>query len=325
MKNKIIAIVVFICCLLANVGLAAREIIMDNDAGIDDVIALFYLLKREDILVKAITIAADGNADCKPALKNIHGILQLTQKTPIPVACGSAKPLRGNHRFPRMVLEESNTLAGAARFLPQSNVKQSLHAVNLLLKTLREAPHPITVLATGPLTNLAELILKHPEIKSKIREIYLMGGAVHVAGNINEVDPSLQNALAEWNIYIDPFAADVIFRSGIPITLVPLDVTNKIPINMAFYRQVTSSEKFIYELFHLNEKTIRDHRWYFWDPLAAVIAADKSIAKIQSEKLSVVVQSGATIVDKKNGTTIQVCTDIDKTKFKRALLDVLNK
>ena len=311
---------------------AARELIIDTDVGVDDVIAMIYLLNHHEIKVKAITIACDGNAHCQPALKNVLGLLKLMHKEGIPTACGRTKPLSGDYHFPPSVLEESDTLAGAATLLPLSRKMTILvrsSAVNLLKKILKSANQPIDILAIGPLTNIAEVLTEYPQLKSKIRMIYIMGGAVHVPGNIIEVDPTLKNAYAEWNIYLDPLAASIVFRSGVPVTLVPLDATNQVPIDEHFYQQLkanqtTPAEKFTYELFKHNEKMLRACQSYFWDPLAAVIASDESIAKIQNEKLSVVLtpesQAGRTKVDNQNGSNVRVCVGVDKAKFKKMLL-----
>ena len=156
-----------------------------------------------------------------------------------------------------------------------------------------------------------------------------MGGAVHVPGNIVEVDSTLKNAYAEWNIYLDPLAASIVFRSGVPVTLVPLDATNQVPIDENFYTQLKTNQntpagKFTYELFKHNEKMLRACQWYFWDPLAAVVASDESVAKIKIEHLSVVLtgaQSGRTQIDNQHGSHVRVCMGVDKTKFKKMLLE----
>lgn len=329
-KVFIYSLIVF--AMLGN-SYAARPFIIDTDVGVDDVIAMLYLLHHPNIDVQAITIASDGNAHCKPALRNTLGLLKLMHYKNIPVACGRATPLVGHHHFPPAVLEESDTLAGTANLLPSIQASDSGNAVALMLETLERSKQPIDILAIAPLTNLAEVLTKKPGIKNKIRRIYIMGGAVHTKGNVAEVDPSTKNVVAEWNLYLDPSAADIVFRSGVPITLVPLDATNQVPINTNFYMEVknykTPSGKYLLALFKHNESAIENSQWYFWDPLAAVIASDTSIANIKNEKLRIILvpdkKSGETVVDDRNGNVVQVCYGVQKKKFKKMLLRIINQ
>ena len=98
----------------------------------------------------------------------------------------------------------------------------------------------MTIVALGPLTNLAEALLATPSLADKIARIVIMGGALRVAGNIRELNPRIENSFAEWNIFCDPYAADVVFQSGAPITLVPLDATNQAPLSDAFVQRLAS-------------------------------------------------------------------------------------
>ena len=163
---------------VTSVAYTAKPFIIDTDAGIDDVIAILYLLQRPDIQIKAITIAADGSAHCKPALHNIHGLLQLAKHPNIPIACGMNKPMFGEHHFPVSILNESDTLAGTAKLLPHLRPDTQKDAVDLIIKTILEASEPITILAIGPLTNIAQALQKAPQIKKHIKSIYIMGGGL---------------------------------------------------------------------------------------------------------------------------------------------------
>ncbi|MEO8401168.1 MAG: nucleoside hydrolase [Gammaproteobacteria bacterium] len=331
---KKIILICSIFFLLVSAASAARQFIIDNDAGIDDAIAILYLLNQPNIEVKAITIACDGNAHCAPAKSNIEGLLKLVNKTNIPIATGHSKPVQGHHHFTASVLKESDTLSDAASLLPQHKNANTQTAVDLLITTLKNAQQPMDILAIGPLTNIAEAIAKDPAIKNKIRMIYIMGGAVDVEGNLRSVNRLLKNNLAEWNIYLDPTAADEVFKSGIPLTLVPLDATNQVPVDDRFYQQLkeqakTAGGKFSFELLKHNRAMIDDYTWYFWDPLAAVIASDESVAKFKMQKLRVVLapeeKSGALAHDDENGNLVRVCVWVKKEKFKDELLGGLNR
>lgn len=312
---------------------APREFIIDTDMGMDDAIAILYLLKRPDIKVKAITIEGNGNTRCKPAFANVHGLLKLTHHTEIPVACGRSTSLFGNHQFPQKVIDLCNRLADAPLDKPHVALPKQT-AKDLLITTLRASPKPIDILALGPLTTIAEVLDEQSPLKNKIRMIYYMGGSIHAPGNIQDVDRSIDNKVAEWNIYFDPLAAKKVFHSGVPITLVPLDLTNQAPMDYPFYQRIKNNHRskeatFVYELLDRNKEWILNGTQYFWDPMAAVIAGDESIiTTTKSQPLTVTLQpesqSGATIIDEKNGAPIRVVTKIDVEKFKDLLVDGLN-
>ena len=306
-----------------------RLFIIDTDVGIDDVIAIMYFLKRPDIDIKAITIV-NGEAHCKPAYHNVKKLLRLFNRKDLPLACGRDTPLAGNHKFPDFIRKEADTLAGAALF--SLNAHQDVNktsAVNLITATLKTSPVPIDILAIGPLTNIAEVLLRAPALKNKIRMIYIMGGAVGVKGNIIDLYKSSKNTMAEFNIYVDPKAGDIVFRSEIPITLIPLDITNQMPVTMKFYETAkqhnhNAISQFLFRLYDHNKEEIRTGIWYFWDTLAASIASDDTLADSSIKKLRVIVgktEAGATIVDNQLGNYIRVCTKLkNKKKFEQNLL-----
>ncbi|PWY55188.1 nucleoside hydrolase [Legionella qingyii] len=329
-KQTVVFLILSILFSLAN---ANRPFIIDTDVGIDDELAMFYLLAQKDIDIKAITIVGTGESHCPAGLRNVAGLLALTHHEKIPLACGRVAPMTGTHQFPNWLRKQADSLAGAANLLPKVEVSTSQTAVQLLETTLKNAKEPVEILAIGPLTNLGELVTQMPKIKNKIKMIYVMGGAVDSMGNLIEVDSSIRNNTAEWNIYVDPHAADKVFRSGIPITMIGLDVTNQVPVTKDFYLKLKQNQnslgnKFFYELFHRNEAEIFEHKWYFWDVLSAVVAHDNSIVKSTNKKLRVVLspedQSGTTIVDK-NGNAVRVCTTVNQEQLETILMDTLKK
>ncbi|CAM3040494.1 inosine-uridine preferring nucleoside hydrolase [Legionella steigerwaltii] len=319
--------------LLLSLANAARPFIIDTDVGVDDELAILYLLAQKDIDVKAITVVGTGEAHCSTGLRNVAGLLALMHHDKIPLSCGRETPMAGTHQFPDWLRKLADNLVGAADLLPKVKVMPSQTAIQLLQSTLKNAKEPVEILAIGPLTNLGELVTQMPEIKNKIKMIYIMGGAVDSPGNLVDVDRSIKNTTAEWNIYIDPYAADKVFRSGIPITMVGLDVTNQVPVTKAFYQklklnQTNLANQFFYELFHHNEAEIFEHKWYFWDVLSAVIAYDDSIVKSSNRKLRVVLspeeRSGTTVEDEK-GNTVRVCTSVNQEQLENILMDTLKK
>jgi len=314
----------------SNLNYPVREFVVDTDGDVDDIIALSYLLQRRDIKIRAILIESNGAAHCKPAFTTIIGLLRLTHHLEVPVACGIKTPAYSRHQFTpkfrHLVDTFSYMLLHHSRMLFSHQT-----AKELLIKTLRASNKPVDLLVLGPMTSLANALQQHPEIKNKIRKIYAMGGAIYVPGNIDEREKN--NKVAEWNIYLDPYSAKIVFHSGIPIVLIPLDITNQVPMTKEFYmqlkhRHVTPVAKFVFQLFNQRKQYMLTHHWYFWDPLAAVIAINNNIANCKILPLTVKLipetQSGATVVNQQYGSPIQVCLKINEKKFQSVFLQGLN-
>lgn len=197
----------------------ALPIILDCDPGHDDAIAIVLALASPELDVKAITSSA-GNQTPDKTLRNVLRMLTLLQRQDIPVAGGARKPLMRELIIADNVHGESG-LDGPA--LPEPDfAPQNCTAVELMAKTLRESPQPVTIVATGPQTNVALLLNGHPELHNKIARIVMMGGAM-VLGNWQPA--------AEFNIYVDPEAAEIVFQSGIPVVMAGLDVTHRAQIH----------------------------------------------------------------------------------------------
>ncbi|MBS4638545.1 pyrimidine-specific ribonucleoside hydrolase RihA [Aeromonas media] len=193
----------------------ALPVILDCDPGHDDAIALILALASPELKVLAVTTSA-GNQTPDKTLNNALRILTLLGRHDIPVAAGAPKPLARELIIADNVHGESGL--DGPKLPDPAFAPQAMTGLKLMAKCLRESPEPVTLVPTGPLTNIALLLAAHPELKSKIGRIVLMGGAAG-AGNWTPA--------AEFNIYVDPEAADMVFSAGIPITLCGLDVTHQ--------------------------------------------------------------------------------------------------
>lgn len=192
-----------------------RNIIIDCDPGHDDAIAiLMALAHREELNILGLTTVG-GNQILEKVTKNALKILSLAEAD-IPVASGEAKALiRALHTGADAHGESG--MDGPVLPEPKYSIISS-NAVQFIYEKIKGSEQKVTIAALGPLTNIALLLRAHPEIKSKIEEICLMGGGIH-AGN--------RTAAAEFNIYVDPEAAKIVFNSGVDIVMAGLDVTNK--------------------------------------------------------------------------------------------------
>ena len=196
----------------------ALPIILDCDPGHDDAIALVLALASPELDVKAVTSSA-GNQTPDKTLHNVLRMLTLLKRTDIPVAGGAVKPLMRELIIADNVHGESG-LDGPA--LPEPGfAPQNCTAVELMARVLRESPEPVTIVATGPQTNVALLLNSHPELHARIARIVIMGGTMGL-GNWTPT--------AEFNIFVDPEAAEIVFQSGVPVVMAGLDVTHQAQI-----------------------------------------------------------------------------------------------
>ncbi|HDZ8882766.1 TPA: pyrimidine-specific ribonucleoside hydrolase RihA [Aeromonas dhakensis] len=193
----------------------ALPVILDCDPGHDDAIALILALASPELKVLAVTTSA-GNQTPDKTLNNALRILTLLGRDDIPVAAGAPKPLARELIIADSVHGESGL--DGPKLPDPAFAPVAMTALELMASCLRESPEPVTLVPTGPLTNIALLLAAHPELKQKIARIVLMGGAAG-AGNWAPA--------AEFNIYVDPEAADMVFKSGLPITMCGLDVTHQ--------------------------------------------------------------------------------------------------
>lgn len=194
-----------------------QRIILDTDPGIDDALALFLALASPEIQLEAITTVS-GNVHVDLTSYNALTLLEVMERTDIPVAKGSSQPLI---RTPidAGYFHGSNGLGEIILPKPQKAVVAQ-SAVNLIVERVIGAPGEITIVAIAPLTNLALALRCEPNIVHAVREVVIMGGALKVRGNVTPA--------AEFNILADPHAAHMVLHAGWPIRLVPLDVTQQV-------------------------------------------------------------------------------------------------
>ncbi len=191
-----------------------KRIIIDTDPGIDDALAILLAVASPELQLDGI-VTVHGNCSLEQATKNGLSILELANASHIPLAKGCELPLVQ----PSLLAPETHgdTGLGYAK-LPEPGIKPTRsHGCDFLIERVIANPGEITLVAIGPLTNVAMAIRKEPGFAKSLKELVIMGGAIRHEGNTT--------ALAEFNTYVDPHAAHIVFHAGIPTTLVPLDVT----------------------------------------------------------------------------------------------------
>lgn len=196
-----------------------RKIIIDTDPGQDDAAAIMLAFASPEELEILGLCAVAGNVPLKLTSRNIRIICELSNRTDVPVYEGAEKPLV---RKPITAEHVHGSTGLDGPVLPEPTMAaQKLHAVDFIIETLLNEPAGnVTLCTLGALTNVALALQKAPEIAGRVKELVMMGGGFFEGGNITPA--------AEFNIYVDPQAADIVFRSGIPIVMMPLDVTHKL-------------------------------------------------------------------------------------------------
>jgi|SRR3989344_231359 len=202
-----------------------QEIIIDTDPGNDDVLAIMLAERSAMFNIRALTTVA-GNTTIENVTKNARYVLRLLGREDIPVYSGASKPLKRELR--KAVVHGSSGL-GNLKF--EINSELSENAVEKILSIVKENPHKITIIALGPLTNIAMAINKDPQTMSKVKEIAIMGGAINVPGNVSP--------FGEFNFYVDPEAADMVFKFPFKKILLPLDACNHVKLYMKDFEEIT--------------------------------------------------------------------------------------
>jgi len=311
------------------------RVIIDTDPGIDDALALILAFASPELSVEAITTVA-SNVSVAQAARNVCLLLELLDPHPRPqVANGAAHPMtRPLHTALNYHGEDG--LGELVRFntekgLPRYPEPQQLFAIQsasaLIAKRIGAAPGEIVVICLGPLTNLAIAIQAAPTEMAKVKEIVIMGGAIQAPGNVTPA--------AEFNLYTDPDAARLVFASGLPITLVPLDVTERVMLTAELVdtvvrhigSRVTQFVRHVTErLFGVEQERTGCAAIPLHDPLAVAIAIDPSLVTRRPFHVEVETgdgpTQGMTIADRrqigeslKQPSNLRVCTEVDAGRF----------
>jgi pyrimidine-specific ribonucleoside hydrolase len=299
-------------------------VIVDTDMSSDDIMALCYLLERPDISVRAITVVGTGVAHGPAGARNVLRLLHaLGIRRTIPVGYGQPNPSGGTQSFPSAWRNTADRMYHLN--LPAwPGPRPAESAVRLLTDTITGSARPVKLITLGPFTDIAQALQADPGIAGKISMIYAMAGAVRVRGN----EPTHANA--EWNVYVDASAARRVLRSGIPMTLIPLDASGNVPIT-TFFQQAAQARPRTTAL-RIIGTMLRDPYYtrtpvYFWDPLAAVAATDQQAVQLQTVRLVIGTEPGADLGSTRispAGSPVRLATSARGSVFERVFLATLN-
>ena len=305
-----------------------KKVMIDCDVGVDDALALILAFHSTELDVKAVT-GVNGNVPLEQVFENIQKVLCLIQPKSKPlIARGADRPLKGKTVYAHSV-HGKDGLGGARINCEGGKDAWQIflgRAEELITKMACQYPDEMTLIATGPLTNLALALQRNRKVMEKLKEIAIMGGAVRIGGNITPY--------AEFNIFSDPLAAKIVLESGLPITLVPLDVTHQVnltprmieerlkPINNVFSKFVIEATGY--------DSTTRQFRnkelIHLHDPLAVGVVIDPDLVRKERLSIDVETQEGNRLgktSETKAGPRVEACLGVNSNKFLELFLSRL--
>ena len=268
------------------------RVILDTDPGIDDSLAILLTLSSPEVELLGVSVTG-GNCSLSDGVRNALSVLALAGRPDIPVYPGVAVPLiRPPYTAPET---HGDAGLGYARLPDSPRPPAKEHAVDMLIREIMGAPGEITLVAVAPLTNVAMAIRKEPCIAQAVREVIIMGGALSVEGNATP--------LAEFNFFVDPHAAHIVLHSGMPITLIPWDITRDVLLTQAHVDRLLEVGSPISSF--ISEATrfyIEFHQAYFGyagcsinDPAALALAFLPDLAETRRIHVDVEIASELTI------------------------------
>ncbi len=327
-----------------------KKVIIDTDMGWDDVLSILYLMKSPDIEILGITVTGCGETNLRWGGVIARTLMELGNQKQAKIALGSSTPLKYDHVFPQLFKDDMNDIMGLLGSLnPDITLPiDERPAWKLIADILEESSEDITILSLGGFNNLANMLIHSPSAKiSRIKEIYAMAGAVYVDGNISLLNNAKKewdqgpiystNHVAEWNVFVDPDAAKMIFDSKIPLTLIPLDACNYVMLTEDYIDQITAEDPIATLAKGVFEKKTGDSDEGIpvpiFDPLATLVMSGV-MENYQSYQcyLSVNVtdrdsdnQCGNTYVVNSGSRKITVVQGVSQRQFSQNYVSVINR
>ncbi|OKH24360.1 nucleoside hydrolase [Chroogloeocystis siderophila] len=296
--------------------MSKQLVLMDHDGGVDDYLATMLLMTMDRIQPLGVVVTP---ADCyaQPAVSATRKILDLMGREDIVVA---ESTVRGINPFPRLYRRDS-FIVDHLPILNQSEIKTPLVAETgqeFMVRVLLDAPEPVTLMVTGPLTTVAVALDTAPEIEAKIAKIVWMGGALNVAGNVEKSLEAGQDGSAEWNVYWDPISAARVWQTQIEIIMCPLDLTNTVPVTSEIVYQMGKQRHYpLSDLVGQCYALVIPQDYYFWDVLATAYLAHPEFYELREWETEIVtsgISQGRTKITP-GGRKVWAMDKVDKSSF----------
>lgn len=322
--------------LLASCTRAPTPVIADVDSDYDDMVSLAYLCQehhRGNLRLAAVTVTNSGAGLPGKSLRHVRCVLEECGLKDIPVA--DATPTTPHAFTPRMREVIDRILSDVFSDCTASAESTRKQAPELLAEVALASPEPVTLVVTGPLSNVAAALQAQPKLRERIARTYIMGGAVSVPGNLCCGVPEEFDKSQEFNIFVDPPAAATVLRS-LPagrVSLVPLDATNQVPLTRAYAQRLAEQASTTGPARVVS--AIANHPdilmgidlglLYWWDPLAAMAAFHPEVVTFQAQPLEVVAEgaSAGRTRPSEAGRTTQVGVGANAQRFEDLLLESL--
>lgn len=270
--------------------MSKQLVLMDHDGGVDDYLSTMLLMTMEHIQPLGVVVTP---ADCyiQPAVSATRKILDLMGCASVGVA---ESTVRGINPFPRLYRRDSFIVDHLPILNERETISTPLIAEpgqNFMVRVLREAEAPVTLLVTGPMTTVSTALDIAPEIETKIKEIVWMGGAINVGGNVEKSIEAGQDGSAEWNVYWDAVAAHRVWQTNIPIVLCPLDITNNVPVTSEFVQRIGKQRRYpLSDLAGQCYALVIPQDYYFWDVLATAYLAHPEFYQLREWETVIVTE-----------------------------------
>lgn len=305
-----------------------RHTILDTDPGIDDALAFMLALSSPEIEIEAVT-TVDGNVSQQQEHENAKRLLEFLERPDIPVAQGAERPLLRSRTHAESY--HGKTGLGDA-ILPKAIMKSDQRtAAQLITEIVEQFENKITIVAIGPLTNIALSIMLNPELPKMIEKLVIMGGAY----NVTAYGCGNSSAVAEFNIWHDPEAAKIVFDSGIPMVCTGLDVTThpENRLNRQLFSQIeemgTKRSRLVVDL--IRSVVVRYDGISLHDPLAIAYIINSSLFQTKRYRVNVETRGefteGMTVIDRRRWynpqkeENIEIITEVDSKRFLNIIMN----
>lgn len=303
-----------------------KKIIIDTDPGHDDALAIMLMVKSGLFDIKALTTVA-GNSTIENVTRNATCILNLLENQTIPIYSGKKNPLK--RELVQAVVHGKSGLDGIDTNKTRYTITNN--APEKIIEIVRANPGKMTILALGPLSNIARALIKDPKLPLLIREIVIMGGAINVPGNKNRV--------AEFNMFVDPDAADIVLRAEVKKVLIPIDICNDTPLFLRDFNKLKGT-KLYNPIISMMKQFIRGISKYegtkgalVYDAIAGYYLVNPEAFRL--EAMDILIETlgeytfGMTVVEKRKSEkkkyNINVAIEIERNKFTEDFIKILKK